>query len=572
MESSEKITTPDLCFLVSWRRRLLEIILAVTSGLAISFTFPPLELTWLTWFALIPLLILPVPMIRRRRVLLALSFGAAYFIPSLFWLNEVGFGAGILLAIVCAVFPAVWYLLFCAATTTYLVDNKTANSDENPFPATAVLTAHGRKFAISALALSASWVGLEWVRSWLFSGFPWNFLGISQWQNIGLLRITAFTGVYGISFLIVLANFTLAWIFTRWLKRWQGAKPQAGAYYPAITAVTCFAIALVAIHLPPELPATADNTLVIAGIQGNLSQRREWTEEQLEEAIEVYNSLTREVLSEAEEEIDLVVWPETAIPAAVLWEKRSNRMLYRLFTDFNVPFLIGTLDYRPLAKDEYAQVNSAVYFGPDGEVSDYYDKTHLVPFGEFVPLGEKLPWLREFIGMGRDLRAGRQFTVMSLPADARAGINICYEDAFPYISRNFVRRGANLLVTITNDAWYARSSGSRQHMIHAVFRAAETRLPLFRSGNNSDTCLILPDGRVRGLLYGDAGDTRFVRSFRIYKVPVWDDPPETFYVRHGDIFAYLATFTGALFSGYCCLLFFRSKEHRWQLFNPRSDS
>ncbi|MFW5996888.1 MAG: apolipoprotein N-acyltransferase, partial [Lentisphaeria bacterium] len=537
MEESSHITVPNLRFLISRKRRLLELLLSALAGLAVSFTFSPLELTWLAWFALIPLLALPVPMVRKRRVVIGFIFGAAYFVPSLFWLNEVGFGAGILLAVICALFPMTWYLIFCTATVNFLVDRGTKNADANIFPAIACLHGRSMRFAVSAFGLSALWVGLEWVRSWLFTGFPWNFLGVSQWQNLGLLRITTFTGVYGISFLIVLANFTLAWIFARWYKQFRrGHYTRKGEHWPVITALICFALALLAIYRAPELPEMADDTLVIAGIQGNLSQRREWSEEQLEEAIEVYDSLTRQALTDTEEDIDLVVWPETAIPAAVQWEERSKRMLQRLFAEFDIPFLLGSIDYRPASdsEDDYAQVNSAIYFGPDGQVRDRYDKTHLVPFGEFVPLGDKLPWLRELIGMGRDLRAGQQYTVINLPGEAEAGVNICYEDVFPYISRKFTRRGANLLITLTNDAWYAKSSGSRQHMIHAVFRAAETRLPLFRSGNNSDTCLILPDGRVQGLLYEESGNDRFVRGFHVYKVPIWKNPPTTFYVQYGD--------------------------------------
>jgi apolipoprotein N-acyltransferase len=161
-----------------------------------------------------------------------------------------------------------------------------------------------------------------------------------------------------------------------------------------------------------------------------------------------------------------------------------------------------------------------------------------VPFGEFTPFERLFPWLTDIIGMGRSLTAGREFTVFELPRGARAGVNICYEDIFPEISRQFVRRGANVLMTLTNDAWYAESAGSRQHLIHAVFRATENRRPLLRAGNNSDTCLILPDGRIVGLLYDLDTGSRFVRAARCYDVPVWQKQELTFYTRYGDVFAY----------------------------------
>jgi apolipoprotein N-acyltransferase len=120
-------------------------------------------------------------------------------------------------------------------------------------------------------------------------------------------------------------------------------------------------------------------------------------------------------------------------------------------------------------------------------------------------------------------------------------VSICYEDVFATISRQFVRRGADLLITLTNDAWYAESSGSRQHMVHAVFRAAENRRPLLRSGNNSDTCLILPNGKVTGLLYDPQTGNRFLRGAKPYAIPVRPDLGLTFYCRYGDLFAMACT-------------------------------
>ena len=140
--------------------------------------------------------------------------------------------------------------------------------------------------------------------------------------------------------------------------------------------------------------------------------------------------------------------------------------------------------------------------------------------------------------MGRSLTPGSEYTVFALPQGVYAGTNICYEDVYAEISRAFVRRGANVLMTLTNDAWYAESSGSRQHMVHAVFRAVENRRPLFRAGNNSDTCLILPDGRVTGQLRDPATGSAFMRGARLYRVPVWREPGFTFYTRHGDLFAH----------------------------------
>jgi apolipoprotein N-acyltransferase len=207
--------------------------------------------------------------------------------------------------------------------------------------------------------------------------------------------------------------------------------------------------------------------------------------------------------------------------------------------------LIGALDSRPLPgarlvgtewEPPLLDFNSALLLAPDGQVIESYDKIHRVPFGEYVPFREWLPWLARWIGMGRDLTAGTEFTLFELGSGVRAGANICFEDVFPEISRQFVLRGATVLFTLTNDAWYAESAGSRQHLLHAVFRAAENRRPLLRSGNNSDTCLILPDGAISDLLYDRETGNRFIRGTRVYEVPVYRDPPLTLVARWGAWF------------------------------------
>ena len=556
---------PNLRYLVSWRRRITEYAVAAFSGLLISFTFPPLELDWIAWVALIPILLLPVPLVKRRRIVIGIIFGLSYFIPSLFWLNEIGFAAGILLAVICAFFPAAWYVLFgaCAANFPFFSGENQDKPDENnpKLPPSICFSDRPLIFAFFSVAGSASWVALEWVRSWLFTGFPWDLLGVSQWQHTGLLSVTAFTGVYGLSFLLVSVNFTIAWVIAMWSKRWQGRKI-AVFPWPVLVAVVVLMLAVSSRFAVTEL-GKVDKTLNVVGIQGNLTQRRQWNEELLDEAINVYDSLTRKAASTQTDEIDLIVWPETALPAPVQWNDKCVKMLKGIFRDYDINFLIGSLAYRPESEDSehrYEQVNSVIHLGPDGKIQGTYDKTHLVPFGEYVPFGNRLPWLRDIIGMGRDLRAGQNYNPITLPGNVQAGINICYEDVFPNLSRKFVGRGADLLMTLTNDAWYAESAGSRQHMIHAVFRAAENRRPLFRSGNNSDTCLILPNGEVQGLLYDSSSGNRFVRGFRRYKVPVWEDAPLTFYTQFGDVFAVVCTIVGVSLAILCFAFYFMYKE------------
>jgi apolipoprotein N-acyltransferase len=389
-------------------------------------------------------------------------------------------------------------------------------------------------------------VAAEWVRSWLFTGFPWNQLGTSQWQNGLLLPLTATTGIYGISFVIVTVN---AAVFLRCYR----PSPQFGESYRPAAAPTALAAALLAVAvgarlLVPEQPA-ASGTLAVTAVQGNLPQARQSSEAQLDFAIDVYTDLTREAVRR--DQPQLVVWPETAIPRSLLYNDKCRAALEQLFAETGTPMLAGTIDYRygPPPGEELRQFNSAMLFAADGALVEFYDKIHIVPFGEFVPFGRFLPWLVDWIGMGRGLTPGTEHTVFDL-GEAQVGVNICYEDVFPEISAGHAAKGANILITITNDAWFGATAGSRQHLAHAVFRAVETGRPMLRNGNNSDTCLIHADGRIEGLLYGADGE-RFVRGAALYAVPIVIDPPLTLYSRTGNWFAGIATVLTALAALWC---------------------
>lgn len=541
-EQSQKMRGEEnLRFWVSRRRLVLELVIAALSGVLLALAFPPAAAAGIAWIALIPLLLLPVPRVLWRRLLIGYVFGAAHFIPSLWWLNEIGFGAGVLLATACAVFPMLWYLLL-GSLAYHLPGLRPPRRTELQTPQH-IFRAKSLAVACSGLLLASGWCGLEWIRSWLFTGFPWNQAGISQWRHTMLLKLSSVTGVYGISFLIIFTNFGLGWMLVSWINKFRKQRQRQFPWPPAV-AIVVFLPVVVMTFIDRSLPPP-DRYIRVAGIQGNLSQRREWTPGQLDEAIDVYEKLSLQAEASVQEPLDLIIWPETALPAAVQWNRKAAGMLRHLFTEIDAHFLIGSLDFRT---DEMAgngkgmnktppMTNSAILFSPDGERLDYYDKIHRVPFGEYVPFGEQLPWLVDMIGMGRALTPGAEYTVFNLPGGARGGVNICYEDVYPEISRAFVQRGANLLLTLTNDAWYAESAGSRQHMTHAVFRAAENRRPLFRSGNNSDTCLIQPSGKVQGLLYDPVSGSPFIRGYKIYEVPVWDNLPATFYTLYGDWFA-----------------------------------
>jgi len=540
----QKRPAVNLQFLLSWRRLWWQLGSAVAAGLLLSAAFPPLEWDFLAWFALAPLLLTPLPVRWSRALLIGAAFGLSHFVTLLTWLNTIGFFAGVWLGMWCSLFAMAWYLFVVAVQRRLALWQR--KHDHQAYPAARLLIS-GRlpEQAVLVVVYAAAWVSLEWLRSWLFTGFPWGFVGISQWQRLGLLQLTTVTGVYGLSYVIVSVNVALAAMLPWWWQRWrrrgaqQQQQQQRGALaWPLLMAALPMPLIL-ALALRPSPLGEPATTLRVLAVQGHLEQMRIYSPEQLTEALQVYSTLTRQGVRLTRPE--LVLWPETAVPAPVRWEPQYHAMMRELFTSIDSWLLLGSIDYRPVPgnDDDYLVYNSAMLFDGHGQLREIYDKVQRVPFGEYTPFARYMPWLEDWIGMGRALSPGHDYTLLNLPKHVLAGPLICYEDVYARISRAFVVRGANVLFVLTNDAWYAESAGSRQHMIHAVFRAVETRRPLIRAGNNSDTCLILPDGRIVDPLLD--GSNRFVRMAGSYEVPVWIDPPHTWYTRYGDVFAYACT-------------------------------
>ena len=538
----------------------IQLLKAFSFGIIFSATFAPLEYSWLAWFGLVPVLRLGYTP-HSRPLLLGYSFGFGHFVSTFGWLREVFVLAPIGIAAVYAVFPALWLLL-----SKNFLDNLQLSQDQDLLPrndpslvVSSVLNPW--KVNLAVLAVSFIWCGTEWCRSWFLSGFPWNQLGISQWQQSLVFPIARYTGVYGISFLIVIINATIYFFCRAWIER---AKTGERTFSSWILLPMLISFLFVWLIRDDYNPLPQHKTLKIAAIQGNIPQSRQWSPDQLDLALDVYTSLTRRVVKEAKP--DLVVWPETAIPASLTYHDVCIFELRKLFEDIKTPMISGSITYRfannlDNVSEPPRTYNSALFFNSRGEVVESYDKIHLVPFGEYVPLETHLPWLVEWIGMGRSLTAGTEYTVTPFQNDAMIGVNICFEDIFPEISTRMVRNGANLLLVITNDAWFGTTSGSRQHLAHTIFRAVENCRPILRNGNNSDTCFITSDGHVANILYEKESGNRFTRNAGVYTVPIWENPPITFYTRHGNWFAILS-FSITSISALWCLYRFIDRKKR----------
>ncbi len=354
------------------------------------------------------------------------------------------------------------------------------------------------------------WVLLEYLRGIALSGFPWSLLAHSQHNFLSFIQITSITGTYFISYLIVAANCIIYSILRR---------KSVSIVYIVIISI-CFIASL--IYGYRILGKQDKGTLTVAIVQGNIRQDVKWDDAFKIKTIRTYYNKT----VEAGENTHLVVWPETAMPFIFEQEIQLNRFIKALPTLLNTYLLFGAVSKDKQGKHH----NSAYILGKNDELVGTYSKVHLVPFGEYTPLASYFPFLEKITASGGDFSPGEPHKPIETGIGS-IGILICYEGTFPYITNETVRKGAQVLVNITNDAWYDRTSAPYQHFAFYIFRAIETDRYVLRSANTGISAIIDPQGRIKlktpifteGILKG-----RF--SMKNTK---------TFYVKYGDYFILL---------------------------------
>jgi apolipoprotein N-acyltransferase len=385
----------------------------------------------------------------------------------------------------------------------------------------------------SPFALAALWTALDHLRSFALTGFPWATLGYAQHHNPALLGLASLTGVYGLSFATALGG---AGLHAAWLARRAG--PRAGR--PALAALAGVA-ALHAAGLAAPHPAAdaAAGSVRVAVLQGNIDQGVKWSRQWFTSTLDAYAELTRAAAAAGAE---LVVWPETAVPAAIENGEREVELLSDLARETGVALVVGAVGIAPVAPGRQMQVtDSAFFIAPDGVFRDRYDKTQLVPFGEYVPFQALLGrWLsavaRGMATTGVTAGEAPRAVELALPGGRRltAGVPICYELIFPDLVRRFVSDGAEMLLAITNDAWYGRTGAPFQFLAMTALRSAETGVWTARAANTGVSAIIDDRGQVR------SQTALFERAWLVADVPRRGaGGGRTFYVRHGDWFAWL---------------------------------
>ncbi len=334
------------------------------------------------------------------------------------------------------------------------------------------------------------WVGIDWLRGILFTGFPWMDIGYGLWKSPYIVQAADLFGHHFLTFLIVLANSAI------FLAIQHGKNRKV--------AVQLIAVALVFVAVTfygnlrsnqLEKNLAASDTMVFGVVQGNIDQSRKWVPEEQQRTMDTYLVQTRELLSRPDPP-KLVVWPETALP---FYPTRNPlfHALPRLAFAGNISLLTGSpwFEIEDAEKQIVNFFNAAMLIFPDGEQPSLYFKSHLVPFGEYVPLKKLLFFLAPLVEAVGDFSPGKVEKPL-LSGKARCGILICFESIFPDITRKWVDAGANVLVNLTNDAWYGRSSAPVHSMAMSVLRSIESRRSLVRAANTGISGFVDPLGRV----------------------------------------------------------------------------
>ncbi|MEW6079252.1 MAG: apolipoprotein N-acyltransferase [Thermodesulfobacteriota bacterium] len=486
---------------------------ALASGLMLTAAFPSPGLSWLAWVALVPLLFALRDLSPRWSFAAGFLTGWTHFLTLGYWLiPTIMVYGGVPLA------PALTFYLGLGACLAVYIG------------LFALLVSWVRgKPGLCLAAVPVIWVGVEYLRSHLFTGLPWELLGYSQYRHLCLIQVADIAGVYGLSFIIVLVNAAVTGLLLWLCKRpWRGV---------AMTGRTAVLLAVVALMLASGVcwygwyrVRTVDQVLAgapgrtIAVVQGNIDQAQKWDAAFQLATVKKHLLLAMETVPR---DPDLIVMPETALPFYFFYEEALTDMVCRVVRQTGTFFLAGAPAFERTPAD-IRYFNSAFLINPGGEVVGRYDKTHLVPFGEYVPFGRYLPFIEKLVAGVGDFTAGTAGQVLFMNG-TRLGVQICYEIIFPDICRRMVTNGADMIINITNDAWYGKSSAPYQHFSMTVLRAVENRRSLVRAANTGISGFIDPAGRIRG------ATGIFVEDAPVYAVPIMTGG--TIYNRTGDLFA-----------------------------------
>ncbi len=508
-----------------------EVVLCVFSAALLVLSFPDFNLEILAWIGFVPLFFALRNKSAFKSFFLAYFAGAVFWSGTIYWLIHVT-PAGLIILVLYLSFYFGLFGSILSFFTRYALR----------------VTRHD--FLLTLLFIPSLWVVLEYLRGFLFTGFPWIPLGYSQYLSLPVIQIADITGVWGVSFLVMMVNTAVYSVI--------GCRCTVNGVIRKI-AVPLLCLIFVLLYGYTRLSdfsgsardtrhAMRNTALRISVIQGNIPQEMKWDRSAGEFIIEKYMGFTSASLARYP---DLVIWPEAAFPF-VLAGENDYSPLPSLLKKFDVPFLVGAV-----TSERLQYHNSVLLIAERGMVVDSYRKIHLVPFGEYIPLRGVFGFLETIVPIG-DFFPGAEHTVFTLPraADIHFGVLICFEDVFPGLSRRLAREGADFLVNMTNDAWFGKTSSPYQHLSASVFRAVENRLPVVRCANTGVSGFVSPAGKIISLVRDKQGEHIFIGGIGTETI-LLKERPLSFYSRCGDVFVAVC---GIIFVCGISIAFMRSRS------------
>lgn len=516
---------------------IIRIAAAIISGILLSAAFPAYHFSFLAWIALVPFFVVITRCRPVTAFCIALIFGFFFFTGVFYWIFDL---------------PK-YTMLHHMILGVYLC------------PMTGLLAliisfiAKRHSALLAFMTAPFLWVIYEYIRSTLsFLSLPWGLLAHTQYLNPPIIQIASLTGVSGVSFLIVLVNSALACLIHLGIDRLKPSVSITGRRVSPKEALTLVAstaaVALIVLiygYTMISRPITGQRVKV-ALVQGNIDQSRKWDPKYAKKIMRTYADLTNKA---SFDKPDLIVWPETATPRSISIDQRLYNRIQTITKTAGTPLLIGSAQ---VAKFKVNDPKSSRYFnsahlilpqsGKKG--AQRYDKVRLLPFGEYLPYKETIPWSYIHVPEVDHYLPGKEFTIFDLN-DYRFGVTVCWENIFSQIVRQFVKGGAQFIINLTNEAWFGESAAPYQFLSMSVFRAVENKIFIVRCTNTGISCFIDPCGRIVERLEDESGKDIFIRG--ILKGSVVPLENKTLYMQFGDWFVWL-NILGLLFILFVSLL------------------
>ncbi len=488
-----------------------KIFLILLSAILLSLAFHPLKFHFLAWFGLIPLLFVIYQTDLIKTFFYGLIWGFLFALFSLFWIIFLQIETNIKMLMILGMVLMFLYL--------------------------GLYSAVGFLFSklLGLWSLPIIWAGLEYLKGLGELGFPWLSLGYSQARYPLIIQQASIYGVYGISFWLVLFNVSLFYFLLN--KKIRNF----------VISIIIFLLPILFGYIRLNNKPNFSKEITVGIVQPNIDPNLKFTARMRDETFQRLLKLSEMCQERSpDKKLSLIVWPETATPINIKAPGTYQDSVIGLTNRLGVPILTGTPIYDRQKHEIY---NGAVLIDPEKGITQEYKKIHLVPFGEHIPFDKYIPLFRKIDFGEGDYSPGNEYTVFSTNG-IKFSCLICFESIFPEISREFVKKGAQLLVNITNDGWFGKISGPQQHNDMAILRTVETGVPLVRSANTGISMVVDQYGRIK------KETELFTEDIITFSLPHFN--MHTIYLVIGDLFWLLCLLLTPFFAAYKIFL-----RNRW---------